>query len=70
MKCAFCNAFVPSVPAAIDADWIPSYWRGDEEVPDPVCPGCVAALLVTDDNGEFMLAKWEDGTPRHDHDKG
>ena len=56
IRCAFCPTTVPNVFAAIDADWIPSYYDGQDEKADPVCPACQKAYLEVDPkDGEFVL---------------
>lgn len=56
LHCAFCDAWVPDVETAIESDWIPSYWDGDAESDDPVCPTCQAAKLrVDEESGEWVL---------------
>lgn len=55
-RCPFCQAPMPPVPQAIEAGWCPSYYDGDDEVADPVCPACQESRLVLDDlTGEMML---------------
>ena len=51
--CDLCGATAPSVEAAINADWEPSYWDGDEETGNPICPDCATQLCDPDD-GELV----------------
>jgi hypothetical protein len=42
VECFFCGGTQPSVPAAIEAGWIPGFFVSDEEQSDPVCADCSA----------------------------
>ena len=57
IQCYFCKTTVPDVEAAIAADWIPSFYDEDREIPEPVCPACTLAKLHLADDGEFELAE-------------
>lgn len=54
--CHFCRSTVLTIEAAIEAEWIPSfYYTGDEcETPDPVCPACQETHLELADDGEYV----------------
>ena len=53
--CHFCPASVEDVTAAIDADWSPSFFNGDDEISAPVCPSCADRHLKTGESGELEL---------------
>ncbi len=57
IRCYFCRTAVADLEAAIDADWIPSFYDGDREVCEPVCPSCTAGRLQFSDDGEYELAE-------------
>ena len=42
VECSLCDATMPTVDAAIDADWEPSYFDDGVETGYPICPACVA----------------------------
>jgi hypothetical protein len=58
MRRAFCDAWVPGVPDAIESGWIPSYAQRDKdgkvediETGGPVCPRCQGHYLTADEHG-------------------
>jgi hypothetical protein len=53
--CCFCNATVVDVEAAIEAGWYPSFYAGDEEFSEPLCPRCFASFMVVGDDSETEL---------------
>lgn len=58
VRCYFCRKTMIDVPAAIEADWIPGFYRtehGDDEVFEPVCPTCTANHLGTDADGCYFF---------------
>ena len=59
MQCSFCNNdtdALPSMDAVIDAGWIPSYWEGDTETANPVCPDCASVhLQYNPTHGDYEL---------------
>ena len=61
MQCSFCDRntdHLSGIDAVIDAGWIPTYWDGDTDTGNPVCPDCVSRHLVLDSySGEFTLRK-------------
>jgi len=57
LHCYFCRTAVADVEAAINADWIPSFYDGEREVSEPVCPRCTSARLHYSDDGEWELAE-------------
>jgi hypothetical protein len=57
VRCFFCRTPVADVDAAVRADWIPSFYDGDDEVAEPVCPSCQAGRLEVGGDGEFQLAE-------------
>ena len=40
MRCGICGKLAPELEAAIDLGWEPSYYIGEDEMPDPICPEC------------------------------
>lgn len=64
IKCGLCEATVASVPAAIAEDWEPSYFVGDEQCTDAVCPKCRDEKLRLSDDGEMELIT-SDNDHRH-----
>jgi hypothetical protein len=56
IRCHFCKTTVADVDTAIHADWIPSFYDGDDAKPNPVCPSCVSARLQIGGDGEHELA--------------
>ena len=56
LHCYFCRATAADVDAAIQADWIPSFYDGQREVTEPVCPSCRSTRLRYADDGEWELA--------------
>ena len=57
IQCYFCRASVPDVETAIENDWIPSFYDGNREISEPVCPACTSARLELGEDGELELAK-------------
>lgn len=57
IRCPFCQTSVPDVDAAVEAEWIPSFFVEDDEIHDPVCPRCAASRLESVDGGELELAR-------------
>ena len=57
IRCYFCRTAVADVETAVQAEWIPSFYDGDREVSEPVCPSCTSARLQFSDGGEFELAE-------------
>jgi hypothetical protein len=57
IHCYFCRMVVTDVETAVQADWIPSFYDGDHEVSEPVCPSCTSARLQFSDDGEYELAE-------------
>jgi len=52
IECCFCDATMPGVEAAIEADWIPSFWDRGQEISNPVCPVCQTEHLREGPDGE------------------
>jgi hypothetical protein len=57
IRCYFCRTAVDDVETAIQLDWIPSFYDGDREVSEPVCPRCASARLQLGNDGELELAE-------------
>ena len=57
IRCYFCRTEVTDTAAAIDADWVPSFYDGEREVSEPVCPACTSARLQLGEDGELELAE-------------
>jgi hypothetical protein len=55
--CYFCRTTVADIEAAVQADWIPSFYDGEREISGPVCPACTSARLQIGEDGEFELAE-------------
>ena len=59
MQCSFCNATsgdLGALQAVLHGDWVPTYWEGDTEVHNPVCPSCRREHLQYDGfNDTFVL---------------
>ena len=55
IECNLCGAEMPSIEAAINAGWVPSYWDGDSETGAPACVECQRTRLRTCDDGEMEL---------------
>jgi hypothetical protein len=57
VTCDLCRATMPSVNAALNADWLPSYWDltpGCER--GPACPICAKVFLAEcPETGEMVL---------------
>lgn len=45
IRCDLCGKTIQPVDAAIEAGWIPSYFDGEEEIMQAVCPVCVQTRL-------------------------
>lgn len=54
--CAFCNRQVPSEQAQ-DEYWEPSFWTGDIEINQAVCPGCRYHLAYNPEFGDCETVK-------------
>jgi hypothetical protein len=56
LVCHFCNAEIESVEAAVENDWVPSFWYpGDaSECNSPVCGNCADEVLELDEDGELV----------------
>lgn len=55
IECHFCGTKVESLEAAIQADWFPSFYIGDDETCNPFCPGCREKNLRLAEDGEWEL---------------
>ena len=55
--CYFCRTTVADFEAAVLAGWIPSFYDGEQEITEPVCPACTSARLQIGEDGEFELAE-------------
>ena len=55
VECNLCGDEMPSVDAAIDAGWIPSYWDGECETGAPACVACQRSRLRCCGDGEWEL---------------
>lgn len=58
MNCHLCGEYVSDTIAAIEADWIPSYWdeASGREVAEPVCPVCCQEYMeYSAPNCDFVL---------------
>ena len=66
IKCHFCAATVETVEEAIEADWVPSFFDGDDEVSSPVCPACQATHLRVATDGELELIPTESHATTND----
>lgn len=53
-ECYFCGTKCETVEAAIDLNWLPSFYDGEDEVAEPVCKACTADHLHRDNDGEFV----------------
>ena len=54
MKCAICGISIDLTDGAINQDWIPFFYEGDEEH-GPVCFSCSEQLIRMGKDGEFEL---------------
>ena len=54
MKCAICGISIDSLEEAIEQDWIPRLYEGDEQH-GPACAGCSECLLRMADDGEMEV---------------
>jgi hypothetical protein len=65
IKCYFCDRTVPTVQEAVEADWTPSFFDGDEEICEPVCPYCSVLRLDNDNERRcvFVLHNIQDNQP-------
>ena len=52
MKCVICGVEIESVVEALESDWIPCFFEGDE-IHGPACADCRDVLLTPSDDGEF-----------------
>lgn len=53
IECFFCREQTENVESAIDAGWIPSFYDGETETAQPVCPVCRVDHLHRDNDGEL-----------------
>ena len=54
IECFFCGERTENVESAIDAGWIPSFYEGETETAQPVCPVCRVDQLHRDNDGEYV----------------
>jgi hypothetical protein len=54
MKCILCDRFINDIDTAIDTDWTPNFWCGEQEY-GPTCPHCTGKYLEYSSDGEFQL---------------
>lgn len=54
MKCVICGVEIESVVEALENDWIPCFFEG-EDIHGPACPDCCGVLLEPSDDGEFEV---------------
>jgi hypothetical protein len=62
LTCDLCGQTIQHVEAAIEAGWIPSYFDGEAEVSQPVCPECSSTRF-----DETLTLIREPGSPGHPH---
>ncbi len=55
LVCFFCGAEKPTVEAAVEAGWTPSFFIGGEWQGEPVCGDCYVKYLMADESGEDVL---------------
>ena len=55
MKCAICGIEVDSIDEAIDEEWIPYIWEGNQEKEGPYCGSCSEILVEVNGNGEYVV---------------
>jgi hypothetical protein len=60
ITCDLCGQTIQHVEAAIEAGWIPSYFDGENEVCEPVCPECSSTRF-----DETLTLIREPGSPGH-----
>jgi hypothetical protein len=54
--CRFCDRTARDSCAASEEGWIPSFWVGDRERFEPVCPECLATYLeLSADYGDYSV---------------
>ena len=56
MKCSICGITIDSVDEAINNDWIPYFYEGDQ-VHEFACGGCSEALLELGKDGDMEIKK-------------
>jgi hypothetical protein len=52
--CAFCHRTLP-LGEAINEGWVPAWWLGAGQHPDPACADCIVKHLDEDSDGELVL---------------
>lgn len=53
IDCYFCGDTVPDLDTAAALDWQPSFWRGEQQISEPVCPACCKTHLRLAADGEM-----------------
>ncbi|MHB8971254.1 MAG: hypothetical protein ACYC4N_12475 [Pirellulaceae bacterium] len=65
ITCDLCGSTIQHVEAAIEAGWIPSYFDGETEVSQPVCPECSSTRF--DETLTLIREPGQFGSPGHPH---
>lgn len=55
LECYFCKVQVENEDAAIDADWLPSFWDGDADLMQPCCAECAKTKVRMAPDGEWEM---------------
>lgn len=61
LVCDFCGCHCDSGKTAIYAGWVPDYYDGDIEIPEPVCPDCQKEHLVESNGVMIKRPETEEG---------
>jgi len=74
MKCVICGASIESVTEALELEWAPCFFEGDD-LHGPACPDCCETLLLVSEDGDFELRDefrgkiiYEEDFPEEDDD--
>lgn len=54
MKCAICEIYIESVEDAVEQNWVPFFYEGDEPH-GPACADCSKSLLRKIGDGEMEV---------------
>ena len=54
MKCAICGIEIETIDEAIENDWIPDFYEGEDEH-GPACSSCAETMIDIGENGEAEL---------------
>ncbi|VBB41364.1 hypothetical protein TRIP_B10092 [uncultured Desulfatiglans sp.] len=64
IRCAICGMAVDSVEEALDCDWAPFFYEGNDQH-GPACASCSSALMRVDEFGEMEIKEEYRGKIRY-----